>query len=101
MQGRTRFAPFQDPAVFADLLKVRAARLALRWEMGERPLRAKRLPVGPTPIPPGSKPDSSRKRPPALSVFPADAFQQIEAGFARGEVDLETYETARRRRGLM
>lgn len=31
---------------------------------------------------------------------PADAFQQIEAGFARGEVDLETYETARRRRGL-
>ena len=32
---------------------------------------------------------------------PADAFQQIEAGFARGEVDLETYETARRRRGLI
>ena len=31
---------------------------------------------------------------------PADAFQQIEAGFARGEVNLETYETARRRRGL-
>lgn len=31
---------------------------------------------------------------------PADAFQQIEAGFAHGEVDLETYETARRRRGL-
>lgn len=32
---------------------------------------------------------------------PADAFQQIESGFARGEVDLETYETARRRRGLV
>ena len=31
---------------------------------------------------------------------PADAFHQIEAAFARGEVDLETYETARRRRGL-
>ncbi len=31
---------------------------------------------------------------------PADAFRQIEAGFARGEVNLETYETARRRRGL-
>ncbi|MYD95656.1 MAG: hypothetical protein F4Y02_18680 [Chloroflexi bacterium] len=31
---------------------------------------------------------------------PADAFQQIEAGFARGEVDLETYEIARRRHGL-
>ena len=31
---------------------------------------------------------------------PADAFQQIESGFARGEVDLETYEIARRRRGL-
>ena len=31
---------------------------------------------------------------------PADAFQQIEAGFARGEVNLETYEIARRRRGL-
>ena len=42
---------------------------------------------------------------PAPDLFPsrgapADAFQQIEAGFARGEVDLETYETARRRRGL-
>ena len=48
--------------------------------------------------------DPTRQLPekaPALSVFPADAFQQIEAGFARGEVDLETYETARRRRGLM
>ena len=63
MQGRTRFAPFQDPAVFADLLKVRAARLALRWEMGERPLRAKRLPVGPTPIPPGSNPTAPGKGP--------------------------------------
>ena len=31
---------------------------------------------------------------------PADAFQQIEAAFARGEVDLETYEMARRRHGL-
>ena len=48
--------------------------------------------------------DPTRQLPeqaPELSVFPADAFQQIEAGFARGEVDLETYETARRRRGLM
>lgn len=46
-----------------------------------------------------------RTREPSPDLFPsrgapADAFQQIEAGFARGEVDLETYETARRRRGL-
>ena len=46
-----------------------------------------------------------RSRDPAPDLFPsrgapADAFQQIEAGFARGEVDLDTYETARRRRGL-
>ena len=47
-----------------------------------------------------------RSQDPSPDLFPsrgapADAFQQIEAGFARGEVDLETYETARRRRGLM
>lgn len=46
-----------------------------------------------------------RSQDPSPDLFPsrgapADAFQQIEAGFARGEVDLETYETARRRRGL-
>lgn len=46
-----------------------------------------------------------RTRDPSPDLFPsrgapADAFQQIEAGFARGEVDLGTYETARRRRGL-
>ncbi|MDE2904043.1 MAG: hypothetical protein OXP73_13585 [Chloroflexota bacterium] len=46
-----------------------------------------------------------RRQDPSPDLFPsrgapADAFQQIEAGFARGEVDLETYETARRRRGL-
>ena len=46
-----------------------------------------------------------RSRDPAPDLFPsrgapADAFNQIEAGFARGEVDLETYEVARRRRGL-
>ena len=44
-----------------------------------------------------------RSQDPSPDLFPsrgapADAFQQIEAGFARGEVDLETYETARRRR---
>ena len=46
-----------------------------------------------------------RSQDPSPDLFPsrgapADAFQQIEAGFARGEVDLDTYETARRRRGL-
>lgn len=46
-----------------------------------------------------------RSQDPSPDLFPsrgapADAFQQVEAGFARGEVDLETYETARRRRGL-
>ena len=46
-----------------------------------------------------------RSQDPAPDLFPsrgapADAFQQIEAGFARGEIDLDTYETARRRRGL-
>ena len=47
-----------------------------------------------------------RSQDPSPDLFPsrgapADAFQQIEAGFARGEVDLDTYETARRRRGLI
>ena len=46
-----------------------------------------------------------RSRDPSPDLFPsrgapADAFQQIEAGFARGDVDLESYEAARRRRGL-
>ena len=46
-----------------------------------------------------------RSQDPAPDLFPsrgapADAFHQIEAGFARGDVDLDTYETARRRRGL-
>ncbi len=46
-----------------------------------------------------------RSQDPAPDLFPsrgapADAFQQIEASFARGEIDLDTYETARRRRGL-
>ena len=46
-----------------------------------------------------------RSQDPSPDLFPsrgapADAFQRIEAGFARGEVDLDTYETARRRRGL-
>ncbi len=31
---------------------------------------------------------------------PADAFHDIESRFARGELDLEAYEAARRRRGL-
>jgi len=47
-----------------------------------------------------------RSQDPSPDLFPsrgapADAFQQIEAGFARGEIDLDTYETARRRRGLI
>ena len=46
-----------------------------------------------------------RSQDPSPDLFPsrgapADAFHQIEAGFARGEVDLDTYETARRRHGL-
>lgn len=46
-----------------------------------------------------------RSQDPSPDLFPsrgvpADAFHQVEAGFARGEVDLDTYETARRRRGL-
>ena len=46
-----------------------------------------------------------RSQDPSPDLFPsrgapADAFHQVEAGFARGEVNLDTYETARRRRGL-
>jgi len=47
-----------------------------------------------------------RSQDPSPDLFPsrgapADAFHQIEAGFAHGEIDLDTYETARRRRGLI
>ncbi len=36
---------------------------------------------------------------PAMAA-PADAFQSIEARFARGEIGLDAYEAARKRRGL-
>lgn len=65
MQSRTRLSPFQDPKAYADLLRVRAARLALRWEMGGRPPSLGRpphapkpAPLGPTPTVPNQDPDA-------------------------------------------
>lgn len=65
MQSKTRPALFQDPAAFADLLKVRAARLALRWEMGRRRVPVRQPPVGPKPVLPGPTPPGDTRSPDA------------------------------------
>ena len=65
MQSRLGHVLYRDPAALADLLKVRAARLALRWEMGGRPMTTPRPPLGPTPGPPRSEPPSPEQEPAA------------------------------------